>query len=162
MPQATRPQKRREAPSQNSDYSYDAAKRTEERRKAPITVWEGGDGVFHRRLKNNAVSRQAAALSREQQLVSRKIGALEAQMADLAPEQVEEWEVLSNDAAALEGSSIDLSYQIVALLLEDEQGQQPSVEDLGARVDIERIGELVRVLFGGGEPAEGPTPTPTI
>jgi len=159
MPQATRGQRRREAPSRNSSsYAYDADKQTEERRKAPITI---GGVVYHRRLKTNEVSRRAAALSREQQLVNRKVSALEAQMEDLEPDAVEEWQELSDQVAGLEREAIDKSYEIVALLLEDEAGGSPGVDELGTKTDIEQIGALVRILFGGGEPAEGPTPTPT-
>jgi len=163
MATGTRGQRHREPAQHSNEFAYNSAKHTDERRKAPITVWESdnGSGIFHRRLKDNAVTRDAARLQREQQIANRRAAALEAQMADLAIEQVDEWAALAEQITPIEQEAIEKSYELVSMLLENDDGASPTVDELKTKSDIEEIGKLVRVLLGGGEPVTPPTTTPT-
>jgi hypothetical protein len=162
MPQPSRATRRaaerRTAGSSGNKFAFDADAKTQSRREAPVTI---GEQVYHRRLKDNEVSRQARDIAREQNVANRRAALARKAVDDLSEDEIDEWERLEGEADQYDDEALEKTYELVALLLEDAEGKNPDLAVLRTKIDIEVIGELAGALVSGGEPVSGPTPTPT-
>lgn len=159
-------------------HAFNADERAEAREAAPITI---GEVVFHRRRKNWEVTRALRKLLRVQERAGNKAQRLRARISALTIEirgvqdqqtgewtrpplddearidaidaQVEELET-QVDAADLEADTG--AYEIIALLIQGDDGNAPDVEHLKEKLDVEEAGEIANFLANGGE--QDPTP----
>lgn len=164
-------------------HAFDADGRAKAREDAAITI---GEKVFHRRRKSWEITRTLRKLLRRQERSGGKQERLRARIDALTEEirgvqdpktgawikqpiteedRIEEIEVqvevLQDEAeeAILDGD--EAAYELIALLLRDDEGQNPDLEHLKDSLDVEDAGDLAVTLSGGGEPAADPTTTPT-
>lgn len=146
-----------EVPRTPSDkHAFDADGRAETREDAPITI---GGKTFHRRRKNWEVTRELRKLLRDQERASvradrarKKIDALPADAPDDDLYELEQQVDVATD------ESDQSAYELIALLLRDDQDNSPGVDGLKAALDVEDAGDLAATLAGGS--AEDPTETP--
>lgn len=180
----------------SAKYEFDADRRATTREEAPVTI---GEQAFHRRRKNWQVTRALRALLRKQEHAGNRAARLQARIDALTEEirgvrgpdgswktapvtdedrldeidaQVEDLEAKS-DAAGDETD--EASYQIIALLLKDDDGKpllrdasdeavaeaQGALDHLKEHLDAEDAGDMAAALSGGGEQVADPTATET-
>lgn len=139
-------------------FDINADQQQQERRDAVITI---GGQEFHRKMKDNEVSRQARELTRAQNIANRRAGVCREQADELDAAEVDEFERLEEEADSYDDDAIEITYDLVALLIEDSEGKAPSPELLRTKADIEDIADIARSVTGGGEPVSGPTRTPS-
>ena len=142
----------------NGKHAFDADGRAKEREDAPVTI---GEKTFHRRRKNWEVTRGLRALLRRQERAGvradrarKKIDALAADAPDSEIDALEDEVDLATD------DSDQAAYEIIALLLRDEQDANPDVDHLKSSLDVEDAGALAATLAGGGHEDPSP-PTPS-
>lgn len=152
---SAREKRRAEARKRGSDQNYNADERTRKQTEAEITV---GGKVYRRRIKDNDVSGQLLDLQEDQEIANRKAFAFERQMADLDPADIVEWEELRAKVREHADEATAKSYELLSLMLRDEEGHGPPINDLH-KLDATVIVDLTERLAGGGEPLEGPTAT---
>jgi hypothetical protein len=136
-------------------HAYDADGKAAAREAAPITI--GGE-TFHRRRKNWKITRDLRALLRKQERAqvksmraNKKIDALDVDADDA------ELDRLNGEIDAAQDNSDNAAFEIIALLLRNDDGASPPVEHLKEHLDVEDAGALAGTLSGGAEP--DPTPT---
>lgn len=160
-PQADGAKPGAEVVTPSDKHAFNADGRAAAREAAPVTV---GGIDYHRRRKNWAVTRKLRALLRDQERAQTR--------ADRARKALDELPIDTDEAtldqyeekidAAIDDSD-NTAYEIIALLLRDDDGESPPVGDgteddgtLKSELDVEDAGDLAATLAGGGEP--DPTP----
>lgn len=158
-------------------HAFDADGYAKAREEAPVTI---GEIVFHRRRKSWQVTREMRNLLRTQERASGKgarlrarVDALTEQIRGVQNPQTGKWDQAPttdeavidriegeidalNDEIDASGDEADhAAYELIALLLRDDKGDQPNVDHLKESLDMEDAGELAARLAGGGE--ENPT-----
>jgi hypothetical protein len=165
MPRAKTASKPRNA----SDASFNADERARKRAEGVITI---GEQQFHRRLKNHGVTREARAKEVAQERLNARIAAIERELFPHESETeeqeearealtLEEREAKQDEVTKLGDEAMQKTYDLVALLIEDEAGNPPPMKLLHDKLDVEELSALSKDLLGGGEPATGPTQTPS-
>jgi len=147
--------------------AYDADKAAKELQDAEITI----DGkVFHRVLTNNAVSREVQAAGQRQSRHLRQAQSLRLQIDDLgrdpddpdrllplSAKELDQADDLEARALEAEQQAEDITYELVIIMLRDDEGNPPDEGVLRTKVAVQSLRELAK--FGGANVLEGPTAT---
>jgi len=148
------------APGGRLDEGFDAPERSKKRESAPFVL---GDQTFTRRRKNWKMTRELRTLLRKQERSMISISRVNTEISELPTgRQSEQKELeLEDRIDALQDEGDIASYEIVALLLRDEEGNSPAVEMIQEELDVEDVAALAQWFAGGGEPVADPTETAT-
>jgi hypothetical protein len=138
--------------------AFNAEARAKEREEQEIVLGEDETPYFRRR-KNWQVTRDLRSLLRKQEASQLGIQRINKQIAELPIE--DDPGSLEDKVDALGDEGDLMAYEIIALLLRDEEGNPPPIEMLKESIDVDDIGALASRLAGGGEPVADPTVTPS-
>jgi hypothetical protein len=161
-------QRTRKRPSNKSNEGYNADAE-QAKRSAKVHTVVGQQ--FHRRVMDHGVSREADALQTQQRRINLRV---EAKEREITPQQgmtdeeiedirlmpLEDREAIEDEIKELGDEAETATYDLLMLLLVDADGKAPTL-DLLHKMDMPDFGRLLKQLLGGGEPAEGPTQTPS-
>jgi hypothetical protein len=143
------------------EVSFNSETTAKEREAKVITLGED-ETAFHRRRKNWQVTRELRALLRKQERSQLAIARVNKQLSELPIEAPDaDVQKLEDRVDALQDEGDVAAYEIIALLLRDDEGNAPTVEMLQEGVDVEDVGTLANRLAGGGEQVADPTETAT-
>ena len=137
--------------------AFNADEHAAKRAEAAITI---GGQEFHRRLKNHGVTREARTMEQKQERLNARIRHAEKQIVEDEELSLEERERQEDEISKMGDEAMQVTYDLVALLLVDGEGKSPQMKLLHDKLDVEELAALSQALLGGGEPAEGPTQTP--
>lgn len=137
-------------PLPNSSLSFNADERAEKREQAPITL---GGVTYTRCRKNWTLTRNLRRLLRKQERTSIQQDRLNKQLEDLpldAPD--DQLDRIEKEVDEAQDQGDVAAYEIIALLLKDEDDSHPDLDALKDELDVEDAGTLAMVLATGREP----------
>lgn len=145
-------------PAGSQRFAFDADAKAKAREGAPVTI----GGVPYRRVRKNwDATRALRGLLRTQERhqtkqarVRRRLEALDVDADESA------FEALEQDIDALTDAADEVAYEVIQLLLRDDDGQPPVIDHLKEHLDVEEAGELGSNLANGGEPDPTPAEIP--
>jgi len=147
------------SPTAQERQGYNANAKAAERESIEFPI---GEKTFKRRRKNWQVTRDLRGLLRKQERAQLGIRRVNKQLEEL-PIDADEEQVadLEDHVDELQDEGDVAAYEIIALLLRDDEGNSPDVEMMQQELDVEDVGAMAQRFSVGGEEPDPDSPTPT-